>query len=96
MLPDSDDAAIVSSTVSLGKLLGLTVIAEGIEDRAAADLLLSMGCEQGQGYHFGRPMPVSEFEAKFLLKSLDAPGVVPNLDAPFIDVAKPTLAVSAA
>ena len=64
----SDDAAIVSSTISLGKLLRLSVIAEGIEDRATADLLLSMGCEKGQGYYFGRPMPAKEFEERFLSK----------------------------
>ena len=48
------------------KQLGLSVIAEGIEDRATADFLVSMGCGEGQGYFFGRPMPASEFEAKFL------------------------------
>jgi len=48
------------------KQLGLTVIAEGIEDLATADLLVKMGCEEGQGYHFGRPMPAAEFEQSFL------------------------------
>ncbi|MDO8401148.1 MAG: EAL domain-containing protein [Bradyrhizobium sp.] len=63
---DSDDAAIVSSTVGLSKKLGLSVIAEGIENRATADLLMSMGCEEGQGYFFGRPMPAQAFEDQFL------------------------------
>jgi diguanylate cyclase (GGDEF)-like protein/PAS domain S-box-containing protein len=63
---DSDDAAIVGSTINLGKLLGLSVIAEGIEDQATADLLKSMGCEEGQGYYFGPPMPAAEFEQRFL------------------------------
>jgi diguanylate cyclase (GGDEF)-like protein/PAS domain S-box-containing protein len=66
LLTDSDDAAIVSSTVGLSKQLGLSVIAEGIENRATADLLVSMGCEEGQGYFFGKPMPVDAFEAQFL------------------------------
>jgi EAL domain-containing protein (putative c-di-GMP-specific phosphodiesterase class I) len=48
-------------------LLGLSVIAEGIEDRATADLLGSKGCEEGQGYYFGRPMPAAEFEQRFLV-----------------------------
>ncbi|MGA8967912.1 MAG: EAL domain-containing protein, partial [Pseudolabrys sp.] len=61
-----DDAAIVSSTIGLSTLLGLSVIAEGIEDRGTANLLAKMGCKQGQGYFFGRPMPVTEFERKFL------------------------------
>jgi EAL domain-containing protein (putative c-di-GMP-specific phosphodiesterase class I) len=63
---ESDDAAIVNSTIGLSKQLGLSVIAEGIENRATADLLISMGCEEGQGYFFGRPMPAAEFESKFL------------------------------
>jgi diguanylate cyclase (GGDEF)-like protein len=62
----SDDAAIVGSTITLAKLLGLSVVAEGIEDRATADLLEKMGCEEGQGYHFGRPVPAAEFEQRFL------------------------------
>jgi diguanylate cyclase (GGDEF)-like protein/PAS domain S-box-containing protein len=66
LLTNPDDAAIVSSTIGLSKQLGLSVIAEGIEDRATADFLVRMGCEEGQGYSFGRPMPASEFEAKFL------------------------------
>jgi len=62
----SDDGAIVSCTISLGKLLGLRVIAEGIESAATVDLLMRMGCEAGQGYFFGAPMPAAEFERKFL------------------------------
>lgn len=66
IIADSDDAAIVGSTIGLSRQLGLSVIAEGIEDRATANLLLSMGCEQGQGYFFGRPMPAQDFESQFL------------------------------
>jgi diguanylate cyclase (GGDEF)-like protein/PAS domain S-box-containing protein len=69
---NSDDAAIVRSTITLGKQLGLSVIAEGIEDRATAELLRSMGCEEGQGYYFGRPMPAAEFEQTFLSKGSSA------------------------
>ena len=63
---DIDNAAIVSSTIGLSTLLGLSVIAEGIEDRGTANLLARMGCKQGQGYYFGRPMPATEFEQRFL------------------------------
>ena len=45
------------------------MIAEGIEDHATAELLRSMGCEEGQGYYFGRPMPAAEFEQTFLMNS---------------------------
>jgi diguanylate cyclase (GGDEF)-like protein/PAS domain S-box-containing protein len=66
LLTDPDDAAIVGSTIGLSKQLGLSVIAEGIENRATAELLMRMGCEQWQGYCFGRPMPAPAFEARFL------------------------------
>jgi len=72
LLANSDDAAIVGSTIGLSKQLGLTVVAEGIENRATADFLVSMGCEEGQGYFFGRPMPAEAFEKQFLAAELDA------------------------
>jgi diguanylate cyclase (GGDEF)-like protein/PAS domain S-box-containing protein len=71
LLIDSDDAAIVGSTVGLSKQLGLSVVAEGVENRATADLLLMMGCEEGQGYFYGRPMPAAAFESEFLAAKLD-------------------------
>ncbi|WP_407118219.1 EAL domain-containing protein [Bradyrhizobium sp. LMG 9283] len=72
LLANSDDAAIVSSTIGLSKQLGLTVVAEGIENKATADFLVSMGCEEGQGYFFGRPMPAAAFEKQFLAAELEA------------------------
>jgi diguanylate cyclase (GGDEF)-like protein/PAS domain S-box-containing protein len=71
LLGNADDAAIVGSTINLSRQLGLSVIAEGIENRATADLLLRLGCERGQGYFFGKPMPATEFEAKFLTAKAD-------------------------
>ena len=64
-----DDAAIVTSTVMLAKALGLSVIAEGVEDQLTADLLLAIGCRQAQGYFFGKPMPAAEFEHRYLASS---------------------------
>jgi EAL domain-containing protein (putative c-di-GMP-specific phosphodiesterase class I) len=72
LLLDSDDAAIVSATVALSKQLGLSVIAEGIENQATADLLARMGCEEGQGYFFGRPMPAISLENHRLYVDLRA------------------------
>ncbi|RYG56531.1 MAG: EAL domain-containing protein, partial [Alphaproteobacteria bacterium] len=43
----------------------LSVIAEGIEDNATAELLTAMGCKEGQGYYFGKPMPAVQFESTF-------------------------------
>jgi len=69
LLAEAGDAAIVGSTIGLSKQLGLSVIAEGIENSATAELLMRMGCEQGQGYFFGRPMRAAEFESRFLTGS---------------------------
>jgi diguanylate cyclase (GGDEF)-like protein len=57
------DRAIVEAIVSLGQQLGLSIIAEGIEDEIAADILRQLGCQEAQGYYFGRPMPASDFSA---------------------------------
>jgi diguanylate cyclase (GGDEF)-like protein/PAS domain S-box-containing protein len=72
LLANSDDAAIVGSTIGLSKQLGLTVLAEGIENKATADFLVSMGCEEGQGYFFGRPMPAEAFAKQFLAAGREA------------------------
>jgi EAL domain-containing protein (putative c-di-GMP-specific phosphodiesterase class I) len=78
----SADAAIVGSTIKLSKLLGLSVIAEGIEDRATIELLLEMGCDEGQGYYFGRAVSAPEFEQTFLTASPWQPsGVTANPSA---------------
>lgn len=54
---NSDESRkIVAATISLGRSLGLTTVAEGIEDSETAELLRNLGCDLGQGYHFGRPL----------------------------------------
>jgi predicted signal transduction protein with EAL and GGDEF domain len=50
------DKAIVRSTSELGHNLGLRVVAEGVEDETALDLLRSYGCDLAQGYYIARPM----------------------------------------
>ncbi len=66
--PDTQDAAIVAATISLGQALGLSVIAEGIETKEVAGLLREMGCNEGQGYLISKPIPAKEFEKAFLQK----------------------------
>ncbi|WP_377844053.1 EAL domain-containing protein [Bosea sp. UC22_33] len=64
--PGSENAAIVTATIDLGKALGKSIIAEGIETEAAAALLTALGCREGQGYLFARPMPARELENAWL------------------------------
>ena len=54
---------IVDSVVRMAKWLGMAVIAEGVEDRAQADYLKSIGCYYIQGYFYAKPMPLEEYEA---------------------------------
>lgn len=69
LAPGTENAAIVAATIELGHALGHGLIAEGIEDEAIAALLSRMGCEEGQGYLFGRPMPARELEANWLRRA---------------------------
>jgi EAL domain-containing protein (putative c-di-GMP-specific phosphodiesterase class I) len=57
---DRDDAAIVRAIMGLGKSLGLSVVAEGIETAEQAALLMDCGCMLGQGYLFGKAIPAGQ------------------------------------
>jgi len=58
---DSNDAALVSAIISLGKSLGLNVIAEGIETAEQLAFLKAHDCEEGQGYFFSKALPADDF-----------------------------------
>ncbi len=58
MLEDLQDELIVNSTIHLAHNLGLTVVAEGVENEALLARLSEMGCDEAQGYFIGRPMAV--------------------------------------
>ena len=63
LLVDSEDMVIVQTIISMGNNLGMEVIAEGVETAEQAELLRKFGCMAYQGYLFGKPMPIAEFEA---------------------------------
>jgi diguanylate cyclase (GGDEF)-like protein/PAS domain S-box-containing protein len=58
-----EDLAIVQAVITLGRALGMEVVAEGVETAEQLDLLRGLGCDQGQGYLFARPMPAEEVPA---------------------------------
>jgi diguanylate cyclase (GGDEF)-like protein len=63
MEQDVDDAKIVRSTIDLAHNLGLTVVAEGVENVSVLRLLAELQCDQAQGYHMCRPLPAAEMAA---------------------------------
>jgi EAL domain-containing protein (putative c-di-GMP-specific phosphodiesterase class I) len=61
MTESRSDAAIVESIATLGRELGLLVVAEGIETEAQREAVTAAGCVFGQGYFYARPAPPEEF-----------------------------------
>ena len=63
-LPDGQDAvALVSAVVALGRTLGVHVVAEGVETEAQSRRLLSLGCDDLQGFYYGHALPDDEWLA---------------------------------
>lgn len=60
------DAAIAATVIALGKKLGLTTVAEGVETQEQYDWLRQEGCDQAQGYLISRPIPAVRFEKEFI------------------------------
>ena len=76
MTEKRESRKIVSAVVGLGQSLGLMTVAEGIETQEQAEMMLWLGCELGQGYFYGRPIPAEQLPAcvsatreKLLIKS---------------------------
>ena len=60
---DSSDRAIVRTIIAMEESLNMSVIAEGVETEEQRQILLSNGCTHFQGYLFGKPVPIEQFEA---------------------------------
>lgn len=86
MLGNDSDMAIVNATIQLGHNLGLTVVAEGVENSATFDKLKAMGCDILQGYFISKPVAAAEFFAwvekkvqGFGLQACSLPGDRPDI-----------------
>ena len=63
---DESDRAIVTGIIALASSLGLDTVAEGVETEYQYNLLQTLGCDTCQGYYFSKPVPVVDFEEKYL------------------------------
>jgi len=72
VLTDAHDAAIASTIITLGKTIGMSVVAEGMERVEQANFLLGLGCRVMQGFLFAQPVPASTF-AEILATGLAMP-----------------------
>jgi diguanylate cyclase (GGDEF)-like protein/PAS domain S-box-containing protein len=85
----ADAQAIVRAILGLGESLGLKVLAEGIEHPEDLAFLKGMGCQEGQGYHFGKAMPLQHW-----FPNLTAAAPAPALETVELH-AKPEIATTA-
>lgn len=61
-LPENkENCVIVEAIVQIGKSFGLKVLAEGIETAEQENYLIEKGCQEGQGYYYGKPLPAQDF-----------------------------------
>ena len=67
LLEGEEGRAIVAAMIEMARALKLEVTAEGVETAEQRDLLVSLGCQEMQGYLFSRPMPAADFIANFSL-----------------------------
>ncbi len=63
LVGNKDDQAVVHSTIELAHNLGLSVVAEGVEEQAALDLLIKLGCDTVQGFLISKPLTLEQFNA---------------------------------
>jgi diguanylate cyclase (GGDEF)-like protein/PAS domain S-box-containing protein len=66
MLENRHDRTIVQTIIAMAQALEMKTVAEGVETQEQARLLAEMGCNEAQGYWFGRPLPANEFAAAWL------------------------------
>lgn len=62
IVEDRSDRVLVETIVTMGQLLDLNVVAEGVEKKNQLDILAGFGCNCYQGFYFSRPVPLADFE----------------------------------
>ena len=92
MSEDTSNALIVRSVVELGHNLGLTIVAEGVEDVHALNSLNNFGCDIAQGFHISRPVAGKDFDAFWRAHAEALADAVPHIAVPHIALSTMALA----
>lgn len=72
---------LMGTILNMGKVLGLNIVAEGVETAAQADWLIERGCDQLQGYYFSKPLPAEDATQFLLEKQSGYPSAIPSTNA---------------
>jgi diguanylate cyclase (GGDEF)-like protein len=86
---DSQDKAIAQAIISMGKALGLTVVAEGVETAEQDQFLRDQACDEIQGFLYSKPVPPEAIPSLLLLPIVSAPPVQPRSSPALAIVNKP-------
>jgi len=69
ILRDDNDKVIVRTIIAMAQSMNLDIIAEGVETEEQKCLLAKKGCRNYQGYLFGKPMPIEQFESLLIAET---------------------------
>ena len=69
---DEGDGAIVTAIIGMARALGLTVVAEGVENREQLARLIQVGCDRAQGFLFAPPIPADRIERMIATGSISS------------------------
>jgi EAL domain-containing protein (putative c-di-GMP-specific phosphodiesterase class I) len=75
MLQDAKTGAVIGAIIDVARVLGMEVVAEGVEQQAQLDRLQELGCDVVQGYHTGRPLVSHDFAALLLAQPRRRPAL---------------------